>query len=424
MSKQGIWGMALLGLTLLAAARAAPLERPALWAEIGRSPGVQLAQGARDVARARLDAAQGWQVTATGSAGLGRGPANEDITRDVSAGLRVLRPGPAAGDDARLALVQALRRAEFGVVRAELAEWRTRVEAWNALAAAQAGLDAASLRLQAARLNEEVAAGRAANGAATPLQLGAARLDRQRAELGQAQAEARLDRARAELGALGVADPGASAGAWAALPLPPSDVQGQRGDVLEAELDVQAAEATLAGARRDAQPTLGAQGQYSAGNLALSGSLDRQGNVEASASLALKRVPAPVWSLGLTASLSLDGRAARVVQVSERNLGLARTALTQTRERAARDVQARSAAVQAAAASLELAGAALAAQRQEEAVATARHAAGLIGAPDLAQVKVNTARAQADLQDARRDLDRLSLDLWDATGWLPGDVRP
>ena len=424
MSRHRIWGTVLLGLTLLAAARAAPLDRAALWSEIGRSPGVGLAVGARDVARARLDAAQGWQITATGNAGLSKTPADEDIARDVSAGLRVVRPGPATQDDARLALVQALQRAEFGVQRARLAEWRARVEAWNELAAAQTGLNGASVRLQAARLGEEVTAGRATNGAATPLQLEAARLDRQRAELGQTQATLRLDRARAELRTLGVTDLEASAENWTALPLPPAGFQGQRGDVLEAELDVQGAEATLAQARRDAQPTFGAQGQYSAGHVSLSGSLDREGNAEAAASLALNNVPAPVWSLGLSARLSLDGRAARVVQASERNLTLARAALEQARERAVRDVQARAAAVQAAAGSLDLAGAALTAQRQEEAVATSRHQAGLTGAPDLAQARVNTAKATDALTDARRELDRLILDLWEAAGWLPGDVRP
>lgn len=425
MTKRRIWsaGVVWLGLTFLPSVWAAPLDRAALWAGTRTSPAVTLAQGERDLARARLDAVQGWQVTATGNAGLGRTPAAGEVAHDLSAGLRAVHLGSRAQEETRLALAQALRRAEWSVQRARLDEWRARTEAWNELAGAQAGLEGAALRLQTAQLNEQVVQARAAQGAATSLQLEAAGLERQRAELGQTQAAARLGNARQELLFLGFSDPELTAGEWTPLPLPPVDWPLQRTDLLEAELGAEQAAASVARARRDAQPTLGAQGQYSGGHLSVTGSLNREGQADLAASVSLHETPT-AWSLGLSSTLRLDRHAARTVGVSERHLALAQATLERTGEQAARDVQARRGAAQAAAQNLELARAALTVAQKEEAVAVTRQAQGLTSELDLAQTRLQTLKAGEAVVDARRDLDRAALNLWEATGWLPPNAQP
>lgn len=420
--RRRIWGWSLL--LSLSGAQAAPITLSDALMTYQGSAAVRLSQEQLALARSRLSGARDWQWTIGATAGVSQVPPMTAAEADVGTTLSVVRPLGSAQEKTALALAQAYQRALFGVRRTELAEVRERVQAWHDLASAEQGVTQATEQLQAAQWHRQQAQARAAAGAATPLDTGSAELDERRAELGLSQANERLRQVRGQWQHLGLGDEAVSAGTWQPLPAPPALERWQRGDILDAELQLRQAEFDLQEARRDAAPSWEVQGSFGGGPLALKGGLDNKSGTQVAVSLNPLRDAPRSWSLGIGGQWRLGGQAAQAVRDNERIVALAQRTLQETRAAATREWQNRTAQRQAALRTLELAQQSRGFAERTLELTTQRREQGLISALDLQGARLGLHKAIAEVQDAQKNLDLATLALWESAGWLPALPTP
>ena len=413
-------GALLLCAALLGQAAAAPLTNLDALRVATQAPNVL--QKEQEYRQARLDLgdarAPDWRAVsdATASRTGGNSPGSAS---DLSAGVSLRFLGPQALGREENKRRQALNEAELAWQTAKLSASDALLDAWYDLVEAEQALAETRGALEVADLELRRVQAQAQSGVATELDVSRAGLARAQAQGAYTAADLSRQQAQGALLSLGVLIPQPSAveATWTPLPLPQSVRDSYA--VQQATLATAAARVRLGELQAQRGVQVQAQGSLSSGHFNLTLGLDRELTGTAAARTTLRDAGAASWNLGVNVALPLGNRLGHQVAQAERALLLAQQAEVQARARQAQVRQLWQGRMDDAGRNLTLAGQLFAEAQRNEAVVSQRLEQGLVPPAALAQARLATLKAQGQVWQARRSVDRAALQGWRVLGGWP-----